>query len=180
MEARTKCRIIKKINGQANKLIVKIVSWWDGGGVETETGKRFGTGWWDGILGDFCRAWLATSRPLTPTPPKPQQGSVPYWNQQAHAFTILHTHAHMRKWNMNVWMLWRSSHALTQARSYVAHAESLHMNVYPQFMIYKYWVANIISDAWLLIRDYCLRVSEMELAWQGIFAYFFLHSCQTE
>lgn len=107
--------------------------------------KRAGTGWWDGILGDFWRSWSATSSPLPPIPPNHNKATSLIEINKLILLQFAHTrtHAQLEYERVNA-----------QGRTHTHTRSPLHTNVdsaYPQFIRHKHSAAIIVSDAWLLL-----------------------------
>lgn len=114
-----------------------------------------GMEFWE-ISGDLGRPLQVLSLPSHQTTTR----QSPLLKLTSSYFYNLHTHAHMRNSNMNVWRH-EDAHARTHAREAThwfiqasAHTKLPHTNVdstYPQFIRHKHSAAIILSDAWLLL-----------------------------
>lgn len=107
-----------------------------GGGME----------FWE-ISGDLGRPLQVPSLPSLQTTTR----QCPLLKLTSSYFYNLHTHAHMRNWNMNVWML-RDIHTSDSHKH--KHSQLLHTHVDsadPQFIRHKHSAAIIASDACLLL-----------------------------
>lgn len=133
---------------------MKIVSWW--GCVRIVMARkhkrqRAGTGWWDGILGDFWRSWSATSSPLPPIPPNHNKATSLIEINKLILLQFAHTRTHAQLQYERVNAQGHTHNWFIQAH---AHTQLLHTNVdsaCPQFIRHKHSAAIIASDAWLLL-----------------------------